>query len=448
MNAPLSPPLLEIADAPPPPGEAREVAPGVLWLRMPLPFALDHINLWLARRKATATRSSTAATATRRRARIGSGISRRRSRRARFARIVATHCHPDHLGNAAWLAARFDCTVAMTQGEYLAAHALIDEQRGLRPGRRARALRARTAWRPSIVAALAARGNHYQRGVPEAPHAFARLIDGDTLALGARQWRVIAGYGHSPEHASLATREGAAADRRRHAAAADQHERRRVAGRARRRSGRALPRFARALRDAAAATRWCCLRTACRFAASRARVAQLARASRRAPRRAACARCVDAGAPQSAQDVIPVLFRRELDLQQRFFAMGEAIAHLNHLWRAGRVDAPRRRPTGRSASPRKMAALPSAYPQKPMSAPAVHCNAADAAARRRLRSRRARRIARRRRREERQADGRLRSRNAGKQAAVATDELGLGKAFMELAAKMLANPGAARRRRR
>jgi glyoxylase-like metal-dependent hydrolase (beta-lactamase superfamily II) len=45
----------------------------------------------------------------------------------------------------------------------------------------------------------------------------------------------------------------------------------------------------------------------------------------------------DAGAPRSAQDVIPVLFRRELDLQQRFFAMGEAIAHLNHLWRAGRI---------------------------------------------------------------------------------------------------------------
>jgi glyoxylase-like metal-dependent hydrolase (beta-lactamase superfamily II) len=47
---------------------------------------------------------------------------------------------------------------------------------------------------------------------------------------------------------------------------------------------------------------------------------------------------VDAGTPQSAQDVIPVLFRRELDLQQRFFAMGEAIAHLNHLWRDGRIE--------------------------------------------------------------------------------------------------------------
>lgn len=28
---------------PPPPGKLREVAPGVYWLRMPLPFALEHI---------------------------------------------------------------------------------------------------------------------------------------------------------------------------------------------------------------------------------------------------------------------------------------------------------------------------------------------------------------------------------------------------------------------
>jgi hypothetical protein len=46
---------------------------------------------------------------------------------------------------------------------------------------------------------------------------------------------------------------------------------------------------------------------------------------------------VAAHGPSSAADIVPVLFRRELDLQQRFFAMGEAIAHLNHLWHAGRL---------------------------------------------------------------------------------------------------------------
>jgi hypothetical protein len=38
-------------------------------------------------------------------------------------------------------------------------------------------------------------------------------------------------------------------------------------------------------------------------------------------------------APQSAADVLPVLFKRKLDLHQTTFAMGEAIAHLHLLWR-------------------------------------------------------------------------------------------------------------------
>jgi hypothetical protein len=45
----------------------------------------------------------------------------------------------------------------------------------------------------------------------------------------------------------------------------------------------------------------------------------------------------EAGGAATAADVVPVLFRRELDLQQRFFAIGEAIAHLNHLATAGRL---------------------------------------------------------------------------------------------------------------
>ena len=48
-----------------------------------------------------------------------------------------------------------------------------------------------------------------------------------------------------------------------------------------------------------------------------------------------------AGDQVSAADILPLLFRRELDTQQRFFAMGEAIAHLNHLWRAGRLERTR-----------------------------------------------------------------------------------------------------------
>ena len=38
-----------LGDTLPAPGTTLEVAPGVKWIRMSLPFALNHINLWLLR---------------------------------------------------------------------------------------------------------------------------------------------------------------------------------------------------------------------------------------------------------------------------------------------------------------------------------------------------------------------------------------------------------------
>ena len=113
--------------APPPPGEVLEIAPGVLWLRMPLPFALDHINLWLLpERDGGCTLVD-----------CGFGDPPTRAlwerhiattlRAMPIRRIVATHYHPDHVGNAAWLSRRFDAPVAMTHAEYLTAHAVAGE---------------------------------------------------------------------------------------------------------------------------------------------------------------------------------------------------------------------------------------------------------------------------------------------------------------------------------
>jgi glyoxylase-like metal-dependent hydrolase (beta-lactamase superfamily II) len=324
----------EIADAPPPPGRAQALAPGVLWLRMPLPFALDHINLWLIEEAdgyaLVDCGYGDAATREHWQRHFATTLADRPIRR-----IVVTHCHPDHLGNAAWLAAHFGCTIAMTQGEYLAAHALIGEHAGF-GHEDVRALFARHGMAPGHVAALAARGNQYRRGVPEAPHAFTRLIDGDELALGPWTWRVIAGYGHSPEHASLATGDG----------------RLLIAG------DMLLPRISTNVAvwpgepDADPVGRFVASLGAFErlppdtlvlpshgspFRGIGARVARLR--SHHEERLAELHRAlIDAAAPLSAQDVLPVLFRRELDLQQRFFAMGEAIAHLNRLWREGRAE--------------------------------------------------------------------------------------------------------------
>lgn len=333
MNDSLGSAVLEIAEAPPAPGTVREIAPRILWLRMPLPFALDHINLWLIEQADGYTLIDCGFGDATTRAHWQRHFETTLAKRP-IRRIVVTHCHPDHLGNAAWLAERFGCTVTMTHGEFMTAHALIGEQTGYAQADM-RALFARHGMAGDHLEALAARGNHYRRGVPEAPHAFARIIDGDSVVLGGARFRVIPGYGHSTEHAALASAD----------------ERVLISG------DMLLPRISTnvavgpAEPDADPVARFLDSISAFLalppdtlvlpshgppFRGIAARVSQL-RAHHAMRLDELHRHLVAAGIPQSAHDVIPVLFRRQLDVHQRFFAIGEAIAHLNRLWHSGRA---------------------------------------------------------------------------------------------------------------
>jgi glyoxylase-like metal-dependent hydrolase (beta-lactamase superfamily II) len=333
MSAPQNAELDYPLDAPPPLGGALEIAPNILWLRMPLPFALDHINIWSLREAHGFTQID-----------CGYGDAATRALWSRhfdttlhgepIIRIIATHCHPDHLGNAKWLSDRFDTSVAMTESEYLAAHAIID-QRATHAVSDTCALFRRHGMTEEHLAALAARGNQYKRGVPEAPTRFERLIAGDRFVAGGTTWHVIAGFGHSPEHAAL------------HAESAGVL----IAG------DMLLPKITTNVAvwpvepDGDPLARFLASLTAFEtlppdtlvlpshglpFRGIALRVAEL-RAHHAVRLNELAAAVSAAQAPQSAAEVIPVLFRRPLDMQQRFFAMGEAIAHLNHLWHAGRI---------------------------------------------------------------------------------------------------------------
>jgi glyoxylase-like metal-dependent hydrolase (beta-lactamase superfamily II) len=333
MSAPL-PAILDYPIASPPEaGAACAVGPGIRWLRMPLPFALDHINLWLLEDGEDVTVVDTG---------YGNAATRELWER-HFAdtlrgrpvtRIVATHCHPDHLGNAAWIAERFGCRVTMTHGEFMSAHAIIDERAAHAPADTCELFRLH-GMSADDVRAQAARGNQYKRGVPVAPVSFDRIKHGDGIRAAARDWRVIAGYGHSSEHASL------------FAAALDVL----VAGDMllpristnvsvwpSDPNGDPLGRFLDSLTSFESLPPETLVLPShgLPFRGIAMRVAQL-----RAHHEARLAEIEDAIAgaagPVSAAGMVPVLFRRELDLQQRFFAMGEAIAHLNYLWHRGRI---------------------------------------------------------------------------------------------------------------
>ena len=110
--------------------DRREVAPGVHWLRMALPFALDHINLWAAGRRRRLAARSTPASATSRRARCGTESSPKSSVTRPVKRVLVTHYHPDHAGNAAWLCQRSGAELWMTRGEFLTVHAARNSSAG------------------------------------------------------------------------------------------------------------------------------------------------------------------------------------------------------------------------------------------------------------------------------------------------------------------------------
>ncbi|MBP6902558.1 MAG: MBL fold metallo-hydrolase [Burkholderiaceae bacterium] len=196
---------------PPVPGQVSEVAPGVLWLRVPLPFALNHINLWaLADADEqgpgwaivdTGTKTPEAVAAWRSLI-APDGALAAAGRPARITRIFCTHMHPDHVGMAGWLTRKFQCRLWMTRLEYLTCRVLAADT-----GREAppEALRfyADCGWPEEALDDYRARFGGFGKFLHPLPEAYRRIHDGETLRIGDHDWQVLVGRGHSPEHACL-----------------------------------------------------------------------------------------------------------------------------------------------------------------------------------------------------------------------------------------------------
>jgi glyoxylase-like metal-dependent hydrolase (beta-lactamase superfamily II) len=185
----LSPPV--------PFGEPVVVAPGILWLRLPLPFALDHVNVWLLDDGDGWTLVDAGVRDERTIAiwesLLGGALAERPIRR-----IVATHFHPDHVGLCGWLADRLGTSFWASRIEWLQARLLaLDTSDGyVRAGRQFDVAAGLTE---GEVALRYDRGNRYRQTVAAPPPVFARLAAGDTIVMGGSEWRVLIGEGHSPE---------------------------------------------------------------------------------------------------------------------------------------------------------------------------------------------------------------------------------------------------------
>lgn len=337
-----------LKDTLPQSGTALEVAPGIKWIRMALPFALDHINLWLLRdemedpgqpgRKIQGWSV------------IDCCISRPESMaqwEAIFAseleglpvlRVIVTHMHPDHIGLAAWICQRWTtqshaCRLWISATDHHAALLASQSTTGFGGESAARFFASHGMTDPHSLESIRGRTGYYPNLVPEVPASYCRLMDGLEFSIGGRSWRCISGYGHAPEHIAL------------YCAAAGVL----ISG------DMVLPRISTnvSVYDMEPESNALTLFLASidkflplpadtlvlpshgkPFRGLHTRVKQLHdhHRDRLEEVMQACA-----AHPCSAADILPIMFKRKLDLHQTTFAMGEAVAHLHAPWFAGQL---------------------------------------------------------------------------------------------------------------
>jgi glyoxylase-like metal-dependent hydrolase (beta-lactamase superfamily II) len=325
-----------LQDTLPAPGAALAIAERVKWLRMPLPFALDHINLWLVRDAADGAPGW---------AIVDCGIATDQTRALweqvlassleglPITRVIATHMHPDHIGLAYWLTEKLNVPLHVSMTDYFVARTNIAGTSGS-GGESAAAHFARHGLsRPEDIEKIRQRTSYYGNMVPALPATYHRLMDGFSLQLGDANWRCIVGYGHAPEHIALYC----------------EAENILISG------DMVLPRISTNVSvwdtEPQANPLPLFLDSLSRyeslphetlvlpshgkpFRGLHRRIAQLRahHQERLAEVLAACA-----GEAKTAAQIVPVLFKRELDLHQTTFAMGEALAHLHMLWYGGQL---------------------------------------------------------------------------------------------------------------
>jgi glyoxylase-like metal-dependent hydrolase (beta-lactamase superfamily II) len=320
---------LEFAQTvPPEPGRTIEVAPGILWARMALPFLLDHVNIYFVDDGDGW-------------ALIDTGLGNKKTQAAwqplldglladrPLTRIIATHFHPDHVGAAGFLLQRFDVPLHMSATEYLQSLNLH-----LDPG----ALEAQHYRRfyldhgldPETTQLVVTSGHAYLKLMSGLSPTYHRVVAGDVLRIGGREFDVLTGSGHSPEQVMLVCR----ADKL--FLAADQVLAKispNVSVNAVDPEGDPLGQYVRSLNALNKGVDDDVLVLPGHnlpFYGLHTRIGGLI-----AHHHSRCDRILQACkiAPRSAAELVPVVFTRKLDPHQMGFAFGEVLAHVNYMLR-------------------------------------------------------------------------------------------------------------------
>ena len=200
--APPSKGRLEYPFADPPgPAQHRQVADGVHWLRIPMPGRLDHINVWLIKDGAGWTVVDTGMPLEEARE-AWRGAFRSLLEGQPVTRVIVTHMHPDHVGLAGWLCETFDTDLWMSRGDYFMCRTLAMDT-GHKPPEEAFDFYYAVGFTDEDLASYRENFGKFGKFISPMPQSYRRLQEGERLQIGPREWHVVVGTGHAPEHICL-----------------------------------------------------------------------------------------------------------------------------------------------------------------------------------------------------------------------------------------------------
>ncbi len=311
-------------------GETKKVIPGIYWIRMPLPFVLNHINLWLIADGDGWTIIDTGYNSDDTRnfwkiifARLLDGKP--------IKRIIVTHFHPDHISLAGWLIKKWKAPIWMTYSEWMQAQ--LNRYGGPTADIDARmAFYTEHGMEKSGIDGYRETRPDFSKIILPLPTSFRRILDTEEFSIGDHSWRVITGAGHSPEHAALWCKELNIL------ISGDQVLPRistNVSLQCNEPDGDPLRLYLESLEKFRCLSKDVLILPSHDqpFYGLHQRIDALGK--HHAERlEAAFEACKDA---KTSRELIPILFKRQLDSHQLGFAIGEAMAHANYLVTEGRL---------------------------------------------------------------------------------------------------------------
>ncbi len=189
----------------PEPGKMLKIEDGVYWVRMRLPFVLDHINLWVLSDDDGWTVVDTG---------VASAEIKENWRQCfledmeakKIKKVIVTHLHPDHIGLAGWINKKFSAPLFMSRTDYLMCRVLVSDT-GKEAPIEGKKLYRSAGFSEGDLDIYSERFGGFGAAISKLPESYNRLKDRDIITIGKYDWEIVVGSGHCPEHLCLYNKE-------------------------------------------------------------------------------------------------------------------------------------------------------------------------------------------------------------------------------------------------